>query len=1227
MHKRPYLERLMSSVCRPINGRFVATILILLTWLPGYGQPGPALSIQAANGTAQVSWSTNASGYWLQASDILNDPLEWYNSPWPVSAGAQFSALVPMTSPDLFFRLISSPFLPPPTGLLAEAGDSLMYVTWDSVSNALTYNLYFASDPSVSPSNYGSLPNGGVLQGLTVPQAILNTLTPGVTYYFVATAVNASGESAPSNEGSDIFGPQGEVHGSFFTLIFDGTATNQVFLPGVTVTLENSNSVVVAQATTDEQGLFVASPVPGGSYEVCWSAPGFISNCNTQQVMVSNTVVTLPPQEIDPQPGAGMVFGNVTLQDGSVPVFETNLFGSALSTSVTLKTASGKYVTGTLANDWGEYVLANVPAGTNLTLSASAEAAFVSTNIDTTVVGEANLVLPDTPPVIQGVVATLNGQPVSSAPTGSTVQLTVTATSAQNRYLHYVWLGEAGAPNLVSVDSSNIWLTLPETNGLVEVWVQVNDGYGGYADTQFFMNAENQASFNGYVEDPYGNVIPNASVGVNGASTLTDTNGYFSLELPLGGSPYSMNIGAMGYAPYYASFNDSVEGETYILAPLATLCTNWTGSPMAFSDTNGTTVELQANSLESAPGVPYFGPICVSIATYDPCDDTVPYPAGNLAVDDNGNTNWITPQATAYVMITDGMDNPLLIEPAFPATLILPLGESCAPLTNAPCVVPSWVWDPTNSVWQMTGETTNMAGDCASGPFVGPMFLLGMQAAAQPAPAQVKVQIEIDKTINLPVVMRVSSQAAPMEISEDTGGRTLPPITVPANQPVTFQLLNPRQAPNVYYTDPNNANTLVADQNKTVIVQVTKTFTENASLTLGLSAQIPLLTEDRVSANTHFLTYDDPSKTVPPNLPGGPVDVYYSAIGFPMGSTFLQWLQKNGFINPPTGTFPANYVQDAAALYFNASDLGFARSMHMKTKMGIDGNMDIAYYVVNYTTMADALLNPTSDQKAVATVAMDYAAALYTNITSTVTNVMTNRITKFYVFGFLQGGFSPTMGLRRNADLDGNGAKVVPNLCVVCHGSAPLTMKNRGGRIGWTITPPNGDVKGYFIPFDLASFTYQAGQPVQTAQLRSLNSGLYQYTPLTPAMKELVAGWYGGALPNNNNFNGGFVPTGWTGNGQQQTAYSSAIAVSCRGCHTMRPNIPFNTFTSFNNNNAMAQSVVCSSLEMPNAQRTFTIFWGSKAANVIKNGVAPNQPALLQNLFNWGACPAAAPAP
>ncbi len=42
---------------------------------------------------------------------------------------------------------------------------------------------------------------------------------------------------------------------------------------------------------------------------------------------------------------------------------------------------------------------------------------------------------------------------------------------------------------------------------------------------------------------------------------------------------------------------------------------------------------------------------------------------------------------------------------------------------------------------------------------------------------------------------------------------------------------------------------------------------------------------------------------------------------------------------------------------------------------------------------------------------------------------------------------------------------------------------------------------------------------------------------------------------------------------------------------------------------------------MPNAQRNFTLFWGSQSANIIKPGVVPNQVAILTNQYGWTPCP------
>jgi hypothetical protein len=130
-------------------------------------------------------------------------------------------------------------------------------------------------------------------------------------------------------------------------------------------------------------------------------------------------------------------------------------------------------------------------------------------------------------------------------------------------------------------------------------------------------------------------------------------------------------------------------------------------------------------------------------------------------------------------------------------------------------------------------------------------------------------------------------------------------------------------------------------------------------------------------------------------------------------------------------------------------------------------------------------------------------------------------------------------------------------------------------------------------------------------------------------MSELMAGWYGGPLnpANNNGFSPSFVPKGWNNTvatPNATTLYSSAIRVSCRGCHVMRSNYPFNTLAQMLDEDVVKKSTntVCNTLRMPNSQRAFTTFWGSKAANFIKTNSTPDQPDLLGAAFGWGPCPA-----
>jgi len=76
--------------------------------------------------------------------------------------------------------------------LSAVGSDTLVSLGWTSVSGATSYNLYWSTTAGVTPAN------GTKIAGVVGTLYTQSGLTNGTTYYYVVTAVNAAGESAPS---------------------------------------------------------------------------------------------------------------------------------------------------------------------------------------------------------------------------------------------------------------------------------------------------------------------------------------------------------------------------------------------------------------------------------------------------------------------------------------------------------------------------------------------------------------------------------------------------------------------------------------------------------------------------------------------------------------------------------------------------------------------------------------------------------------------------------------------------------------------------------------------------------------------------------------------------------------------------------------------------------------------------------------------------------------------
>jgi len=87
----------------------------------------------------------------------------------------------------------SSPTTAPaaPAGVSATGGAAQMTISWNAVSNATSYYIYWSLTSGVTRSN------GTRITGAGSPY-VLTGLTSGTTYYFIVTALNSAGQSSAS---------------------------------------------------------------------------------------------------------------------------------------------------------------------------------------------------------------------------------------------------------------------------------------------------------------------------------------------------------------------------------------------------------------------------------------------------------------------------------------------------------------------------------------------------------------------------------------------------------------------------------------------------------------------------------------------------------------------------------------------------------------------------------------------------------------------------------------------------------------------------------------------------------------------------------------------------------------------------------------------------------------------------------------------------------------------
>jgi fibronectin type 3 domain-containing protein len=142
--------------------------------------------VTIANGTKITNVTSPAVHSGLSASTNYHYIVTAVNSAGESSPSAQVSATT----------LPPTPSVPSaPTGVTAIGGSKQVNVSWTAVSGATSYNIYWSSTSGVTTAN------GTKIAGVTSPY-VHSGLTDSTTYYYIVTAVNVAGESAPSTQTS-----------------------------------------------------------------------------------------------------------------------------------------------------------------------------------------------------------------------------------------------------------------------------------------------------------------------------------------------------------------------------------------------------------------------------------------------------------------------------------------------------------------------------------------------------------------------------------------------------------------------------------------------------------------------------------------------------------------------------------------------------------------------------------------------------------------------------------------------------------------------------------------------------------------------------------------------------------------------------------------------------------------------------------------------------------------
>jgi fibronectin type 3 domain-containing protein len=499
LHKlQPLLKHYNAENSHPITSRYIANHL-------GMDDMFDHVKITVTAGILSIiNEKTNAVIFSGKISDIANGIFE--DGALPPTADAPVA----------------------PTGLTSVGGAGQVTLTWTSVSNATSYNLYFATTSGVTVTS------GTKIASITTPY-IQTGLAAGTNYYYVVTAVNSTGESSASVQTSASTAttpPLPTVPVAPTDVIATG-GTNQVSLTWGTVSSATSYNLYYATTSgvtktngtklTNVNSPAVQPELPAGTaYYYIVTAVNSTGESAASIQVAATTLATIPSPTAPAAPTGVTAVGSTNQATISWPVVSgAASYNVYWSTTTGVTKSSGTKVAGVTS----PYVKTGLSAGTTHY--------FIVTAINS--VGESAA-------SVQATATTAAAPPaVPAAPTG------VSATGGANQ-VSISWPAVSGAT------SYNIyWAT---TTGVTTSGTKITSATSPYAQTGLAasttyyyivtaVNAAGQsvasAQFTAATDAPVV-TIPTAPVGV------TATGGANQVSIS-----WSAVSGATSYNIYYAT--------------------------------------------------------------------------------------------------------------------------------------------------------------------------------------------------------------------------------------------------------------------------------------------------------------------------------------------------------------------------------------------------------------------------------------------------------------------------------------------------------------------------------------------------------------------------------------------------------------------------------------------------------------------------------------------------